>query len=366
MNKDLLYQLALLQVPKIGHVHAKMLAQHFGSAEAIFKASISELEKMEGIGTARARSLKYFRQFSAAEKEMKFIEQHQLRALFITDSAYPQKLLHCYDPPTLLFYKGTADLNGRMVAIIGTRSLTAYGKQETEKLVKDLAAQQVTIVSGLAMGIDAVAHRAALLQQLPTIGVLAHGLRTIYPAAHRTLAREMISSGGGLLTEFTSQVTPEKHYFPVRNRIVAGMCDAVIVMETGIKGGSMITAELANGYHKDVFALPGRTTDLQSAGCNFLIQSNKAMLLTDAQQVSLMMGWQVAAPPPVNPQINLFTELNADEMVLVRLLQEKTTVHIDEFNTRSGLNSSTMAAALLNLEMLHKVRSLPGRRYQLV
>src|SRR6188508_3275083 len=293
MNSELLYQLALTEIPNIGCVHAKILAQQFGSAENIFKAKQHFLEKIEGIGEIRARAIKAFNNFSNAEEEIKFIEKYKIKPLFLTDKDYPQRLLNCYDSPTLLFYKGHADLNAsKVVAIIGTRNHTEYGKQQTEKLVKDLSSQDILVVSGMAFGIDAIAHKTAYKNNLATVGVLGHGLDQIYPSDHTNLAKDMLRQNGGLLTEFRSNTKPDKHNFPTRNRIVAGMSDATVVIETGEKGGSMITAELANGYNKDVFAFPGKVTDNKSAGCNYLIKTNKAMLLTDAQELIEIMGWE--------------------------------------------------------------------------
>lgn len=367
MTNDLLYQLALTQVPHIGCVHAKLLIQQFNTAEAIFKAPIQALEKTEGIGTVRARSIKTFNRFQWAEKEIAYIEKNLIRPLFLTDVNYPQRLLHCYDPPTLLFYRGQADLNAsRVVAIIGTRSHTEYGRQLTEKLVKDLAAFHVLVVSGLAFGIDAIAHKTALQQHLPTIGVLAHGLDSLYPPEHASLAKDMVKQGGGLLTEFNSHTLADKHHFPTRNRIVAGLSDAVVVIETGIKGGSMITAELANGYNKDVFAIPGKTTDAQSAGCNTLIKQNKAMLLTDAAQLAAVMGWAELFNRQTKPQKELFVELNAEEKIVTDILTGKGAMHINEINLKSGLSNSSVTTAVLNLELQNIVRALPGRRYELV
>ena len=293
MHAELLYQLALTEVPNIGCVHAKILAQQFGTAEKIFKAKQQLLERIEGIGEIRARSIKAFNNFTGAEDEIKFIEKYKIKPLFITHKDYPKRLLNCYDSPTLLYYKGEAGLNSeKIIAVIGTRSHTDYGKQITEKLIEDLAEQNVVVISGLAHGIDAIAHKAALKNNLLTVGVLAHGLDQVYPAQHTRLAKDMLKSGGGLLTEFRSKSKPDKHNFPTRNRIVAGMSDATIVVETGIKGGSMITAELANNYNKDVFAFPGKVTDTKSAGCNYLIKNNKAVLLTDAQELIELMSWE--------------------------------------------------------------------------
>ena len=364
---ELLYQLALTEVPQVGCVHAKILAQQFGSAENIFKAKQQQLEKIEGIGGIRAKSIKAFSDFSKAEEEILFIEKYKIRPLFLTDKNYPQRLLNCYDSPTLLFYKGTADLNVlKIVAIIGTRNHTDYGKQATEKLVKDLSAQNVLVVSGMAFGIDAIAHKAAFKNDLPTVGVLGHGLDQIYPPEHSNLAKDMLKQGGGLLTEFRSNTKPDKHNFPTRNRIVAGMSDAAIVIETGIKGGSMITAELANGYNKDVFAIPGKITDHKSAGCNYLIKTNKAMLLTDAQELVEVMGWEEKSQKSgVRNQKELFIELSKDEKIIVDILREKEFVAIDEINFKSGLSSSAVAAAILNLELQGVVVSLPGKMYRL-
>jgi len=366
MSNELLYQLALTLVPNIGDVQAKVLLQHFGDASSIFQAKQTELDKIEGIGLIRAKSIKQFTDFHLAEAEMKFIEKYKIKTLFLTDNDYPQRLLNCYDSPTLLFYKGAADLNAsKIVGIVGTRNYTDYGKQFTEDFVKDLSEQQVSIVSGLALGIDSFAHKAALKNNLPTVGVVAHGLDKIYPSLNTNLAKDMIQHDGGLLSEFFSGTKPDKHNFPLRNRIVAALCDAVVVIETNIKGGSMITAKLADAYNRDVFAVPGRTTDSKSSGCNYLIKNNKAILLTDADELSDVMGWKEKKQKP-KKQKELFIELSADEQQIVQLLQQKESVHIDEINISSGLNSSAIAAAILNLELQGVVSSMPGKLYKLL
>lgn len=366
MRNELIYRIALTQIPHIGCVHAKLLIQQFHTAEAVFKASLKELERMEGIGTVRARSIKNFNHFQQAEKEVAFIEKYHITPLFITDAAYPQRLLHCYDPPTLLYYRGRANLNAsRVIAIIGTRTNTQYGGQLTEKLVQGLAAYDVLVVSGLAFGIDALAHKAAIKNKLPTVGVLAHGLHAMYPSQHSQLARDMVQEGGGLLTEFGHTVQADKHNFPTRNRVVAGISDAVVVMETGSRGGSIITAELANGYNKDVFAFPGRVTDAKSAGCNDLIKTNKAQLITNAEELAAVMGWTCTARPTMSPQKDLFIELDAREQAIVQLLRDRDLVHIDELHLRSGLSQSAVAATMVQLELHNMVSSLPGRMYRL-
>lgn len=365
MHSELFHQLALTLVPNIGDVQAKILIQHFGDASSVFKAKKSLLEKIDGIGEIRANAIKHFTEFGVAETELTFIDKYKIRTFFLTDEAYPKRLLNCYDSPTLLFYKGAADLNAsRVLAIVGTRSNTDYGKTFTEKLIKDLTEQNVLVVSGLAYGIDAIAHKASVKQTLPTVGVVGHGLNKIYPSAHAGLAREMISEGGGILSEFFHDVKPDKHNFPLRNRIVAGMSDATIIIESTIKGGSMITAKLADGYNRDVFAVPGRTTDKVSTGCNHLIKYNKAVLLTDADELLEVMGWK-EKKVKVKKQRELFIELTPEEQNIIQILQAKDTVHIDEINNNSGLSSSAVAAAILNLELQSIVQSQPGKMYKM-
>jgi DNA processing protein len=362
---DLLYQVALTIVPNIGAVQAKILVEYFGSAQAIFHSKKKELEAIEGIGSIRAKSIKDFEQFSIAEDELKFIEKYKIQPLFIADKAYPQRLLNCYDAPTLLFYRGNADLNSsRIISIIGTRNNTDYGRQITEQLVAELQSLKVVIVSGLAYGIDAIAHKAAVQNNLPTVGVLAHGMDKIYPSQHKSLAKQMLLNGG-LLTEFKKDTLPDRHNFPRRNRIVAGMADATVVIETAEKGGSIITAELANGYNKDVFAFPGKTTDAKSVGCNNLIKNNKAILLTGADQLIEVLGWE-QKKTKAKPQRQLFISLTADEKILVEILKEKDLVHIDELYLKSGLTSSSVAASMLSLEFENVITSLPGKMYKLL
>jgi len=365
MSNELLYQVALTHIPHIGPVQAKILLQHC-NVEEIFHAKKTYLEKIEGIGPVRAASVTAFRDFSKAEKEITFMEKYRIRPLFITDEAYPKRLLNCYDSPTLLYYKGEADLNApRMAAIVGTRSHTEYARQVTERITRELAAHRVTVVSGLAYGVDALAHKASLKNGLPTVGVLAHGLDQVYPPDHAGMAKDMIREGGGLLTEFGCGTKPDKHNFPTRNRVVAGMSDLVIVIETGMRGGSMITAEMANGYNRDVFAVPGKITDPKSAGCNELVKNNKAFLLSDPADLAEVMGWAEKKKATPKKQKELFIELSPEEKVIVSLLQQKDLVHIDEISLSGGLSSSVVAAAILNLELQNVILSLPGKLYRL-
>jgi len=366
MHNDLLYQISLTVVPNIGDVHAKALINHFGNAEDIFKAKKKELEEIEGIGSVRAASIKQFNDFKNAEDEITFIEKYKITPLFITDKNYPQRLLNCYDSPAMLYYRGNADLNqSKIVAIIGTRTHNEYGKAICEKLVEDLAGENILIVSGLAFGIDSIAHRSALKHDLKTVAILAHGLDRIYPAQNKSLAKEMVQHGG-LLTDFRSKTNPDKQNFPKRNRIVAGISDAIVVVESGIKGGSLITAELGNGYNKEVFAIPGRTNDSKSLGCNYLIRNNKACLITSAEDLLEDMGWKEYKKSTAKKQRELFIELSGDEKIIVSILQSQEQIHIDELYIKSGLSSSAVASGLLTLEMQNVVSSLPGKMYKLI
>lgn len=363
-KEELFYTIALTKVHQMGPVQCRLLMEKLGSAKIVFESTKKTLESIEGIGTLKAKAIKSFTEFNSAEQEIKFIEKYQISALTILDEAYPQKLLHCYDPPTILYKKGTANLNAKkIIAVIGTRHHTDYGKQVTDSFVKSLATHNITILSGMAFGIDAIAHRAALIHQTPTIGVLAHGQDTIYPKEHRPLANQILQESGALITEYGSNTLPDRHHFPQRNRIVAGMADAVLVIESGLKGGSMVTADLASGYHKDVFAIPGRIQDPRSAGCIQLIKQNKAQIITAPEDIISSLGWE-KKPFQTVIQKEFFIQLSPDEKILVDLLND-TPIHIDLLSTKSKLPHSKVAAALLSLELQGIVKSMPGPSYSL-
>lgn len=365
MTNELLYQIALTLVPNIGDVHAKALINRYGDAQSIFKAKRKDLENQEGIGTVRANSIKAFSNFQSSEDEIKFIEQYKIVPLFINDKNYPQRLLNCYDSPILLYYRGNTDLNtSRIISIVGTRNHSEYGKTVCEKFVAELQQLNILVVSGLAFGIDTIAHKSALKNNHPTVGVLAHGLDRIYPPQNKTLAKQMVEQGG-LLTEFMSNTNPDKPNFPKRNRIVAGMCDGLLVIESGKKGGSLITAELANSYNKDVFAIPGRTIDMKSEGCNYLIKNNKASLVTGATDLVEMMNWHEPKRNLQKKQRELFIELTEDEKVIVDILQQQDQIQIDQLYFKSGLSSSAVAAALLSMEMQGILICLPGKIFKM-
>lgn len=365
MQKELLYQIALTLVPNIGDVRAKALINHFSEASAVFHANKKALEAIEGLGPKAVNSILQFKDLSRAEEEIEFIKKYKITPLFLTDKNYPQRLLNCYDSPPLLYFKGNADLNcSKIIAIVGTRNHNDYGKNVTEKIIEDLVNEDALVVSGLAFGIDSIAHKTAVKNNIKTVGVLAHGLDRVYPPQNTSLAKQMISHGG-LLTEFKSNTNPDKPNFPGRNRIVAGISDAIVVVESGIKGGSLITAELANGYNKDVFAFPGRAGDTKSEGCNYLIKNNKAALITSASDLLENMGWKKVQKSSPKKQRELFIELSADEKIVVDILQTQEQTQIDELYFKSKLSSSAVAQALLMLEMQGVVSSLPGKIYKM-
>lgn len=356
-------RIALTMIPGIGPVISKKLLLHCGSAEAVFREKTKHLELIPGIGTITAKLLRNRDCLRKAEEELKRIEKTGIRMLYFTEATYPSRLKHCYDSPPLLYYKGTAELNAkRIVSIIGTREITDYGTQLCEKLVADLVPYGVIIISGLAYGVDICAHRASLANGIDTVGVLAHGLDEIYPRTHASTAKKMLSQGG-LLTDFPCQTNPDRENFPQRNRIVAGLSDAVIVVESGERGGSMITAEFAMNYNRDVFAFPGRVGDPASAGCHKLIKSHKAALIDSAADIAHIMGWEKPDTTKiVQTTLQTFT---GDEEKIVSVMRGQGNVHIDEITLMSELPAGKVSALLLQLEFAGAIKSLPGKMYRL-
>jgi DNA processing protein len=362
MGDDLLYKLALTQVPGVGPKTARSLIGYCGGVQAVFEASKKELSRIPGIGPQTAHQVHSFREFSWAEQEIQFIEKNGIQPLFYLDSAYPRRLTHLPDAPIMLYYKGNENLNqNRILAIVGTRQPSPRGKATCEELIDQLTEYQPLIVSGLAYGIDYTAHKKALQAGLPTIAVLGHGLDRIYPAAHRAVAYEMIDQGG-LLSEFHSQTLPDREHFPMRNRIVAGMSDAVLVIETARKGGSMITAHLANDYHRDVFAVPGRIQDEQSSGCLHLIKTHKAALIEHADDLAYVLQWE-KSNTPASVQTSLFPELSVLENKVLDLVRKNEEISLEKLIFETELVGSQLASILLQLEFKGLVRSLPGKRY---
>lgn len=366
MDKDQVsWILALTLVPGVGPIQARNLVAHCGSPAAVFDASLKDLQRVPGLRKGLAREIKEFRFKEILEKELAFMAMKRIEPISFWDPRYPQRLRNCPDAPVLLYYRGNADLNARRIlGVVGTRHATPYGKQMTEELLAGLAEYDVVVVSGLAYGIDIAAHRAALECGLPTIGVVAHGLDRIYPAVHADTARRMMEQGG-ILTEFLPGNDPDRQNFPKRNRIVAGMIDALIVVETAENGGAVITASLANGYNRDVFAVPGDVTRKYSSGCNRLIRRNMAVLAERAADIIHTMNWELPEKGlRKKTQRQLFIELNAEEKLVADSLKDNGQLTLDQLSALTGLKPGTLAGTLLSLEFQGLVRVLPGKVYK--
>jgi DNA processing protein len=363
---DLTYQIGLTLLDGVGDVLAKNLVAYCGSAEQVFKTKKAQLEKIPGIGSYTSNAIISSKSvLERAEQEVKFIEDKKIESLFFTDKNYPQRLKTCNDGPVMLYYKGNSNLNvDKIVAVVGTRTPSVYGKQVTEKLIEDLSNSGCLVVSGLAYGIDITAHKSALENGLNTVGVLAHGLDRVYPSVHSQYAEKMILHGG-LLTEHLSETNPDKENFPKRNRIVAGMCDALVVVESKRGGGSLITATIANSYNKDIFAYPGKANDLLSEGCNGLIKSNRANLIESAADMLYIMNWNEEKNKKKKTQISLPINLTSEEQLIVKAFENKNQLHVDEICYATNFTISKTSTHLLQLEFSNVIKSLPGKIYQL-
>jgi DNA processing protein len=362
---DLQATLALLRIEGVGAVMAKKLINHCGSAAEVFNEKPQNLAKIDGIGSYLLKNLKNPNAFSQAETELVFIEQQKITPLFYQSENYPNKLKHCYDSPVLLFQSGNYDnQNPRILSIVGTRNVTSYGTQFCKELLADLAPLNPIIVSGFAYGVDICAHQAALENNLQTVGVLAHGLNQIYPKAHKKYVAAM-EQNGGFLTEFWSNAGPERENFVMRNRIVAGMSEATIVIESAERGGSLITANMANDYNRDVFALPGRVSDKFSQGCNNLIRSQKANLITSAADLLYLLNWEIDEKPTVI-QKQLFVELTLEEQNIYDFLFKKGKEQMDLIAIACDFPIYKLSSILLNLELKGVVRPLPGKMFEAI
>jgi DNA processing protein len=361
----MLHEIALTFIKGVGDITIKQLVSYCGSAEGVFKSTKKSLEKIPGIGSKTAQSIVSLDAFARAEEELIFIDKYKIKSLFYLNNDYPKRLKNCIDSPTILYYKGTANLNNeKVVSIVGTRNATAYGRNICEKLIDGLKQHNLLISSGLAYGIDIAAHKYALQLGVETVGVLGHGLDRIYPALHRPIAEKMLTQGG-LLTEFPSKTNPERSNFPKRNRIIAGMADATIVIEAARTGGALITAEIANSYNKDVFAVPGRLEDEVSEGCNFLIKTNRAHLLSKPEDVEYIMGWFTKTNTHHKIAPKLFIDLSPEEQKIVDIIRDNTSIGIDDLQSKLEMPQSKLAMFLLTLEMQSVIISLPGKVYRL-
>jgi DNA processing protein len=358
-----IYEIALTTIPGIGNILAKQLLNYFGSAENIFKASKSKLLKVPGIGEKITENILNNRHFEAAQAILEKTEREKVKLLFFTDKDYPTRLKTLIDAPLFLYYNGSVSLNAsKVIAIVGTRNATEYGRQAVEKLVCQLSQiPDTVIVSGLAYGIDVIAHKAAMQHNIPTIGVVGHGIDMIYPASHKNIAKQM-TENGGILTEYPFGTTAEPPHFPERNRIIAGMSDAVIVIEAAIKGGALITADIATSYNREVFAVPGNINEPYSEGCNNLIKKQAAHLITDIEDLINILNWD-------NPQVISKAEVsidtanfNEEELSIFNLLSHKE-IHIDDLAFKTQIPVNRLASSLLSLEFGGYIKALPGKRY---
>ncbi len=361
----LLYQIGLTLLPGVGDVLGKKLVAYCGGVEAVFKQNKKALEKIPGIGQKLVNAILSQNVLVRAEEEIKYIEDNNIIPLFYLEKKYPARLKNCVDSPIMLYLKGNVDLNAsHVISVVGTRKATEYGKGICEKIIRDLKAQNVLVVSGLAYGIDTCAHKASLENNLKTVAVLGHGLDRIYPYLNTALSNKILDHGG-LLSEFISKTKPDRENFPKRNRIIAGMADGTLVVEAAKSGGALITANIANSYNRDVFSIPGRIGDTWSEGCNHLIKTNQAHLVQSAQDLSYIMGWQRANEVKPKIQRELFIELTPEEEKITDVLRMEDTLGIDDICLKIEMPTSKVAAALLNLEFQGLVRALPGKVYKL-
>ncbi len=366
MNNDVLYQIGLTLIPKIGNILAKSLISYTGSAEEVFRAPKKELLKVPGIGRAMANNIIHQKVLNLAEREIKFLEKYDIQPLCYLDKDYPQRLKHYEESPVMLYYKGTASLNqSRHVSIVGTRTPTPIGIANCEQLIHDLTPYQPLVISGLAFGIDITAHRKCLAGNLQTVGVMGHGMHRIYPAQHRLTAMKMLEQGG-ILTEFTYTTEPNREHFPMRNRIIAGMCDALVVVETMKKGGSIISAKFGNSYNKDVFAFPGRIIDSHSKGCNHLIKTHQAALIESAADIVYLQNWDLSKEKKAGFQKQLFVELTENEKLIVNALKLEDQRSIDVLGFETKLAPGLLSSVLLSLEFKGVVKSLPGKQFMMI
>lgn len=362
---SLLHRVALTYVKNIGPTLAKSLVSYFGDAQSIFKAPPGKLLKVPGIGEKTISQLDFDIALKKAENELKFIERNGIEVIFYTDGRYPKRLKACNDSPVLLYAKGNIDFGAQyVVSVVGTRNATEYGKHLCRLLIEELQQHNVLVVSGLALGIDVAIHKECLKQNVPTIGVVGHGLDRLYPSQNKATAEKMLENGG-LLSEYPSGTIPDRENFPQRNRIVAGIADATIVVEAGIKGGALITAEIANSYNRDVFAFPGRIGDDYSEGCNFLIRNNKAQLLTCAADLAFSLGWEKGENAKAAiEQFVLPLDLLPDESLILNFIKQNNgPLAIDDLSLKTNMPTSKLAMNLLNMEMQGYIRSLPGKTY---
>jgi DNA processing protein len=365
VEQDLFHLLALQRVEGVGDIMTKKLLTHFGDAASVFKAKASQLAAIDGVGSVLLKNLKDKSIFEKANQEIQFIQSNDIKAFYFQDEDYPERLKHCIDGPVVLFSSGNIDLKkGKIISIVGTRQITSYGIEFCRKLIEDLAPLDPIIVSGFAYGVDIVAHQLAMENNLQTIGVVAHGLNQIYPKPHKKYVAKM-EQNGGFMTEFWSSSNPDKENFVRRNRIVAGMSEATIVIESADRGGSLITANMANDYNRDVFAVPGRVTDKYSQGCNNLIKTQKANVLTNAADLIYILNWELEKESkPIQKQ--LFVTLETDEQKVYDYLLKTGKEVMDIIALHCDFPIYKISGLLLNMELKGVIRPLPGKLFEAI
>ena len=365
-ENDLLNTLALQHVRNIGDITAKKLISHCGSAEAVLKEKKQNLLKIDGIGSVILGDLFETNHLKSAEKEIEFIKENNLKALYFKGESYPEKLKHCIDGPILLFQSGNINLKQqRIISIVGARKITTNGIAFCEKLVETLTPYNPIIVSGFAYGTDITAHKMALKQDLQTIGCLAHGLNQIYPKVHKKYMVD-VEKHGGFLTDFWSNDSFDRNNFLKRNRVIAGLSEATIVIESAEKGGSLVTADIANSYNRDVFAVPGRITDSQSVGCNNLIKHQKAHMLSNPLDVPYILNWELEKGEKPNIQKQLFVDLDDNEKSIYNYLKENDKQLLDVIAINCNMPIFRVASILLTMELKGVIRPLPGKLFEVI
>ena len=365
-KNELRYTLALQRVPNLGDTTAKKLLSLVGSAEGVFKEKRSNLLKIDGVGSFKLKELSEKIQLDEAEEEIRFIEDNNIEYSYFQDKLYPKRLKHCIDGPILFFQSGNIDLqNKNIISVVGTRNASTYGKSFCNKLIEDLAPLNPIIISGFAYGVDITAHKAAIANELQTIACLAHGLNQIYPKTHKKHVHK-VEKNGGFITEFWSSDAFDRNNFLKRNRIIAGISQATIIIESAEKGGSLVTADIANSYNREVFALPGRATDRQSKGCNDLIKTQQAHLFTSAADLIYMLGWELEEVNLTPQQTQLFVELTEEEKIINNFLKERDKELLDIIALECKMPTYKVASVLLSMELKGVVRPLPGKLFQMV
>ncbi len=364
-EEELLAVLRLQKTPAVGSILAKKLIKTVGNAAQIFCEKSLSLQKIQGVGTYIIENLKDKEHLKFAEKEIDYILKNKINYSYFLDEGYPENLKHCSDGPILFFSEGKIDLNNpKIVSVVGTRNMTIYGKDFCQQIIQELQPYNPIIVSGFAYGVDICAHKAAVENDLQTIAVLAHGLEEVYPKAHKKYIHQ-IHENGGFITEFFHDEKPMRENFLKRNRIVAGLSKSTIIIESAIKGGSLVTADIANSYNRDVFALPGRVNDTMSKGCNNLISRNKAHILQSAEDVIRMLNWDVETKKPQLIQKELFVSLNDQEQKIYNYLKGNEKQLLDVIALQTQIPVYQLATVLLQMELRGIVRPLPGKLFEL-